>query len=87
MDSVSTSASSDLHPGTINFGKHPDRIGGVLDPAVMEAAPAFARMTRANALKLMIATSFATMFLIFAVASGIVVGYLLIVRKFLDQAK
>lgn len=53
----------------------------------MEAAPAFARMTRANALKLMIATSFATMFLIFAVASGIVVSYLLIVRKFLDQAK
>ncbi len=35
----------------------------------------------------MIATSFATMFLVFAVASGIVVSYLLIVHKFLDKAK
>lgn len=54
---------------------------------VVEAGFAFERMTRANALITMIATSFATLFLIFAVASGLVVGYLLVVNKFLGKAK
>jgi len=35
----------------------------------------------------MIATSFPTMFLIFAVGSGLVVTYVLLVHKFLRNAK
>lgn len=35
----------------------------------------------------MIATSYSTMLVIFAVGSGLVVGYVLIVHKFLGKAK
>lgn len=37
--------------------------------------------------KTMIATTFPTMFLIFTVGSGLVIGYVLLVHKFLRNAK
>jgi hypothetical protein len=57
-----------------------------LEPAGMLFPHSHASSVRMTQ-KTMIATSFPTMFLIFAVGSGLVVSYVLLVHKFLGKAK